>query len=94
VLAADMRETTVDTITGHITGFRDGIRKIYYVKKKTDVGISCWGLAEVTRAGLPDKDIMPYLAEFDRSFVEAGDSVDDIAGKLKQCLENVAPPHK
>jgi hypothetical protein len=92
ILAADMRETTMNTITAEIIGFRDKVKKIYRVKKKTNVGISCWGLAEVRRTGVPNKDIVPYLAEFDHSSIERGDTVDAIAGKLKQCLENVTPP--
>lgn len=94
VMATDMRETLLDTTTWEIIRYRDKVKKIFHVKKKTNVGISCWGLAEIRRRGMPKKDIIPYLKEFDRSIAERGDTVDILAKKLKQCLEDVTPQIK
>ena len=92
MLATDKRETTIDKYTGEIIRYRDDIQKIYRVKKKTNVGISCWGLAEIAPQNVPKKDIVPYLREFDSSFVRIGDTVNIIAEKLKQNLESITPP--
>lgn len=91
VLATDTRETIRDKYTGDIIKHRDGVQKIYQVKHNTNVGISCWGLAEVVSQGQSKKDIVPYLEEFDSSVVEEGDTVDTIAEKLKEKLEGVTP---
>ena len=92
VLATDMRETIIDKYTGDIIRYRDGVQKIYRVKKNTNAGISCWGLAEIASQNAQRKDIVPYLKEFDRSSVMRGDTVDVIAEKLKESLESVTPP--
>jgi len=92
VLAADTRETTINRDTHEILCYRDNVKKIYSVKKGTNVGISCWGLAEVERACKPKKDTIPFLREFSHLYVKRGDTVDTISEKLKQCMARVTPP--
>jgi hypothetical protein len=92
VMATDSRETTRDRFTGDMMRTRDDVRKIYRVKKQTNIGISCWGLAEIRFQNGTRKDILPYLKEFDNTLVAVGDTVDIIAGKLKGHMENIRPP--
>lgn len=86
VLGADMRITKIDPHTHQILDYKDGVKKIYRVKKNTQVGISYWGLAEYR-----NKKILQHLKDFDRLSVKKDDTVDDIANRLKEYLENVTP---
>lgn len=90
VLAADMRETTIyPTWQNRLPLVKDNIKKIYPFKQG-NIGISCWGLAEITTE-TNKKDIVSYLEEFDNSKVKEGFTLDDVAEELKITLESISP---
>jgi len=90
VLAADTRETIRNKYTGDIDVNRDDVEKIICLSNSDNVGISCWGLAEVEEEGQQKKDIIPFLKEFDATITK-GDNVDAVAEKLKNRLEKALP---
>lgn len=59
ILAADSRETLRDRFTSDIISYRDGVDKILQLTKPKNMGISCWGLAEIAEQNQPKKDIIP-----------------------------------
>jgi len=86
VMAADKRITyRLDPLDPMKLGYVDDVTKIYRVQK-ADVGISYWGLAE-----LSGKTMLKHLSAFENSSVKKGDTVDDIAEQLKLYFEKCAP---
>ena len=64
----------------------DGVQKIYQMKK-TQIGISQWGYV-----GFKDeKTVLDHLTKFEKDCVTNTNTVDDVAEKLKEYLENVSP---
>ena len=86
VLATDMRIIKIDPETGEIINHLDGINKIYHVKK-TNIGISYWGLAK-----LGEELILRHLKNLEEKKLDKDDSVDATAEKLKDYLESLSPP--
>ena len=93
VLATDTRETTIyENWLDMKPKVVDGIKKIYRVRNKVNVAIACWGLAEIPTTDNKKVDIISYLANFDRSKLGDGETVDSIADKLRTDLESISPP--
>lgn len=63
----------------------DGLQKIYQMTTKP-VGISYWGYV-----GFDDVTVLEHLKDFETNSVATEDTVDDIAGKLKESLEDIRP---
>jgi hypothetical protein len=84
-MAADSAATKRDLATNEITEIVPNFRKIYHISK-TNFGISCWGLGTIQ-----EKSVLDFLAEFEESSVEKTDSLDQVAGKLSDCLRNITP---
>ena len=79
VLAADSREGIIDPYTGNYLKIRDNVKKIISLKNTAGVAMSCWGLATVSEAEKPDKDIIPFLEEFNNTTLEKGDRIEQVA---------------
>lgn len=90
VLATDTRESIRNPFNGEIEINRDGVEKIIQLSNSDNVGISCWGLAEVEEEGQQKKDIIPFLNEFNATITK-GDNVDAVAEKLKNRMEQALP---
>lgn len=84
-MATDSLITYVNPTTNQITRYDDNIKKIYHVSK-VNLGISYWGLAEIR-----GKPLLGFLAEFEESFVDKADTIDEVAEKFKNHLQNVEP---
>lgn len=84
-MSADSRITYIDAITNEILEHVDDVEKLYHVKK-VNVGISYWGLAEIQ-----DKSMLDFLSEFEEAQIDEDDSIDEVAEKLKNHLENIVP---
>jgi len=84
VLATDCRITLVDQ-DGNISGYKDGIDKIYQFSKSV-IGMSYWGLASFSSA-----TILQHLKKFETSQVTEKDNVHSISEKLKSYLEGLVP---
>lgn len=63
----------------------NGIQKIYQMLK-TPIGISYWGYV-----GFNGKIVLEHLKDFEKDYVTDGDTVDHVAEKLKEYLENINP---
>ncbi len=85
VMSADSRITYIDAITNEILEYVNDVEKVYHVTK-VNVGISYWGLAEIQ-----DKSMIDFFTEFEETQIDEGDSIDGVAEKLKNHLENVVP---
>lgn len=84
-MAADSAMTEVYPRTNAILKITPNVRKIYHVSK-ANLGISCWGLAKIQ-----NKLILDFLAEFEESSIDKTDTIDEVAEKLKNHLQNVTP---
>lgn len=84
-MAADSRITEVNPSTNQVLRYIDDIKKVYYVSS-ANLGISYWGLAEIR-----GKLLLDFLAEFETSVIEKTDTIDGVAEKLKNQLQNVEP---
>lgn len=85
VMAADSAATERNPLTNEITRIIPDFRKIYHVSK-TSFGISCWG-----QGIIQNKTVMEFLSEFENSYVEKGDNIDQVAEKLSEQLRNAKP---
>lgn len=93
VVAADMRETKIFPDWMKMKPeTTDGVQKIYPLTKNIKVAISCWGVAEVTIDETEKKNIISYLAEFEKSKLQTGCTVDTVAAELKASLESLTHP--
>lgn len=63
----------------------DGVQKIYEMLK-TSMGISYWGYVSFN-----EKTVLEHLKDFEKDYVNDKDTVDDVAEKLKEYLENIDP---
>ena len=76
VLAADSAATKRNPINFEVESIETNFKKIYCISK-TNFGVSCWGLGKIN-----GKTILDFLAEFEESYVEKADTIDDVAKKL------------
>jgi hypothetical protein len=81
VLAADSAATKRNPINNEVESIETNFKKIYCISK-TNFGVSCWGLGKIN-----GKIILDFLAEFEESYVEKTDTLDDVAKKLVGFLQ-------
>lgn len=90
VMGADSRITRVYSPTNMILSTQDDVLKIYHLEK-CNLGISYWGLAELPRGFDNNISLLNFLNEFERDTVEKIDTINDVAQKIKNELEEIQP---